>query len=59
LPLRPAAAKIGANVETAPSINPSNAGWTFCRTKLRPLMVLLERFDFVGMNFLHKVRRHG
>jgi hypothetical protein len=31
----------------------------FCRTKLRPLMVLLERFDFVGMNLLHNVRRRG
>src|SRR4051794_20298033 len=34
-PVIPAAAKIGASVETAPSISPSRAGCTFCRTKAR------------------------
>jgi hypothetical protein len=28
-PVKPAAAKIGASVETEPSIRPSSAGWIF------------------------------
>ncbi len=31
--VRPAVAKSGASVETEPSIRPSRAGCTFCRTK--------------------------
>ena len=31
-PVSPATAKIGASVETLPSISPSSAGCTFCKT---------------------------
>lgn len=34
-PVSPAAAKIGASVETEPSISPSNAGWTSCNINAR------------------------
>src|SRR5256885_811900 len=51
----PAAAKIGASVDTDPSIRPSSAGCTFWRTKTLPMTI--SSADFVKRKYLSKTLR--